>query len=98
MSSYAESFPLNVVEEGKNIDYNKPINLFNGVKLISHFLEKRYKVDPDLISEVKLTELLELFKNQASVTVSELFNHVSKMFTEDEGSLSKKLTTETEKF
>jgi hypothetical protein len=72
--------------------------LFNGVKLISQFLEKRYGADPNLISEGKLTEFLELFQNNESVTVADLYNHVSKMFTEDEGSFSKKLTTETENF
>src|SRR6202046_5592852 len=35
ISSISEIFPWFLDEEGKNIEYNKPIKLFDGVKLIS---------------------------------------------------------------
>ena len=41
ISSYADSFSWFYDENGKMIDYNKPIRLFNGVKLISNYLEKK---------------------------------------------------------
>ena len=37
ISSYAESFPWFLDESGQIIDYNKPIRLFNGIKLISNY-------------------------------------------------------------
>jgi hypothetical protein len=70
--------------------------LFDGVKLISHYLETRHRVDPDLISEAKLTEILELFKDNETITVTGLYDHVSKFYKEDQNFFSQKLTTETE--
>lgn len=99
-STYAEAFPWYVDEEGRNIDYNKPVNLFDGVKLISHYLETRYQMDPNLISNVQLSELLELFTNEnnENVTVADLYDHVSQKFQEDESNFTKKLKNETENF
>jgi hypothetical protein len=88
ISSYGESFPWLLDENGEIIAYNKPINLFNGVKLISNFLSQRFDVDKNLLSEVKITELLEPFKNNESVTVLDLFNHVSNIYKTDKDSLN----------
>jgi hypothetical protein len=95
-TSYAESFPWFVDDEGRPIDFNKPIAVFNGVKLISKYLETRYRADPNLISEAKISDLLELFKDNKTVTVYDLFGHVDKKFREDRGSFSEKLSNETE--
>jgi hypothetical protein len=97
MEEYAESFPWFVDEDGRPIDFNKSIKLFNGVKLVSNFLTTRLNADPELVSKIKITELLELFKDNDKVTVLELYQHVSQKFREDETSFSEKLTTETEK-
>jgi len=73
-SSYGEGFPWLIDEDGKVIDFNKSISLFNGVKLISRYLETRHGINKENLSDVKFTELLEPFKNNANVTVLELFN------------------------
>ena len=70
--------------------------MFEGVKLISRFLETRYHVNPDLISEAPLTEILKLFKDNKNITVSEIFDHVSKLYKEDDNFFAQKITTETE--
>lgn len=95
-SSYAEAFPWFEDAEGKKIDFDKPIRLFDGVKIISRYLETRHRVDPDLISEAKLTEILELFQDNETITVTELYDHVSKFYKEDQNFFSQKLTTETD--
>uniref|UniRef100_UPI0030E5E8CD hypothetical protein n=1 Tax=Squamanita imbachii TaxID=2976389 RepID=UPI0030E5E8CD len=61
LKSYKESSTWFLDDEGNVIDYNKTIVLFHGVKLISNFLEKWYERDNNLISEVKLSELLKPF-------------------------------------
>jgi len=82
-STYAESFPWFVDEEGKRIDYDQPIRMFDGVKLISRYLETRYLVNPELISEAALTELLKLFTENENITVAELYDHVSSLYKKD---------------
>lgn len=41
LSDNAKSFPWMLDEDGKLIDYNKSVKLFDGVKLISQYLEKK---------------------------------------------------------
>ena len=89
ITSISESFPWFVDKEGKCIDYNKPISLFNGVKLVSHFLEKRYGLNNDLISEVKITEILEPFQGNEKVTILDLYNHISRIYNKDKDSFNK---------
>lgn len=96
-TSYAESFPWFIDETGKVIDFNKPIDLFNGVKLISQFLEKRFGEDKNFISEVKISELLELFKDNDNVTVLELYNHVGRLYNKDKNSFVKDLIDNSDK-
>lgn len=79
-SSIGENFPWLLDDEGKNIDFNKSISLFNGVKLISSYLAKRFEMDENLISEVKLTEILKPFEDKNEVTVLELYNHVADLY------------------
>jgi hypothetical protein len=95
-SNFSDSFPWLVDTDGKIINFNKTIDLFDGVKLISQFLEKRYNVEKDLISEVKLTELLELFKDNKNITVMELFNYIGNIYNRDKNSLLKNLIPEKE--
>lgn len=98
ISTLSESFPWLYDEQGKQIEFNKPIKLFDGVKLISNFLEKRFDADPNLLSDVKIGELLKPFSENKEITVLELFNHVSNLYKEDQGKLLKKLTFESEAF
>lgn len=85
-SGMDDSFPWLVDENGKNIEFNNSIKLFDGIKLISRFLEKRYEMDPSLLSKVKLTELLEGFMDGKDITVIELFNQVGQIINKDENS------------
>lgn len=86
-SSFAECFPFLTDNKGNFIEFHKPINLFNGVNLISEFIEKKFDVEKDNISEVKISQLLDLYKNNKEVTVLELFNHVGKIFDEDKNKI-----------
>jgi len=70
--------------------------MFDGVKIISRYLETRYLVNPDLISEDTLTELLKLFTKNDNITVAELYAQVSKLYKEDNNFFSNKLKTEAE--
>jgi hypothetical protein len=70
--------------------------MFDGVKLISRYLETRYLVNPELISEAALTELLKLFTENENITVAELYDHVSSLYKKDNNFFAQKLTTETE--
>ena len=98
ISSYSESFPWLIDNNGKFIDLSKNINLFEGVGLISNYLEKRFNMDPNIINEKRLTELLEIFKEdregKKAVTVLDLFKYVSDLYDKDKDSFK---TTITEK-
>ena len=73
------------------INYNKSIRLFSpmaeGVKLISHFLETRYGLDKDQISQSKVNKILKVFEddkgNLKDVTVFQLFQTVSEKFNQN---------------
>ena len=53
ISSYEESFPDLVDKDGTKIPFNQPIGLFNGVRLISRFLEKKYDLEEGSTSTKK---------------------------------------------
>jgi hypothetical protein len=55
------------------------------VKIISRYLETYHNINPDEISETKLSELLELFKDNKNITIKDLFNHVTNLLNEDDG-------------
>lgn len=84
MSSYGESFPWFVDSEGKVFDYNKSIKLFDGIKIVSRYLETRFGMENSTISEVKINEILKPFENGADVTVLDLFEHIQKIYAKDE--------------
>lgn len=72
-----------VDENGNKIDCDLPIRVFDGVKLIARYLETRHLVNPDLITEATLTEILKLFKENENITVAELFDHVTSLYKKD---------------
>ena len=53
ISSYEESFPDLVDKDGTKIPFNQPIGLFNGVRLIARFLEKKYDLEEGSTSAKK---------------------------------------------
>ena len=89
LSSYTEAFPWLLDENGKALDYNKRVGLFDGIKVMSNYINTRYNVNPNLISESKLSEILKPFESQPNATMLDLFNHVSKIYNTDNTSLLK---------
>jgi hypothetical protein len=84
-------------DEGRPIDHSQPIRMFDGVKIISRYIEARYDINPDLISETKLTEILEIFeKNGGTITVEELYEYINILHKKDKKFYSEKFTTETD--
>jgi len=65
--------------------------MFDGVQLVSRFLETRYGVNPGQISEAKLTEVLEYFKDNKNVTVLDLYDRITKIYDEDQNFFFKKI-------
>lgn len=97
VSSYDSNFPWLMDENNQILDYNKQIDVFKGVKMISYYLEKRFDLDKDQISNVKISELLEPFKDNNNVTVLELFNHFGNIYNNNKDSLIKDLIQDTTK-
>jgi len=83
-------------EFGLILEHTHPINMFDGVKIISRYLELRHKIDPETISETKLTEILEIFeKSKGLVTAEDLFQHMNNKFEENKEFYIEKLKIET---
>lgn len=67
--------------------------------MVSHYLATIFEGDPSPLSDIKISELLELFiKETDNITVLDLYKHVCQKYREGESSFSAKLTTETDKF
>ena len=80
-SSFVEAFPWFLDDQGKIIDYNKSIRLFDGIRLINFYRgrgKKRFNPEATL-SEVKISQLIEPF-SKGEITVLELFNHVKHLY------------------
>lgn len=68
-------------EFGLRLECTHPIGMFEGVRIISRYLELQHKIDPKLISETKLTEILQIFdKSKGTITVEDLFEHMNNQF------------------
>ncbi len=78
-SNTSEVFPWLIDKEGKFIDLNSEVNLFEAINLVNNFIEKKYN-NNDNLSDTKLTELLQPILDKGKVTVFELFNHVSNLY------------------
>jgi hypothetical protein len=99
LSSYEENFSWLTDDNGKIIDFNRKVNLFNGVSLISNFLEKKYGLNKSDISDKKLSEFISIFSNNKDVTILDLFNHVGQLYKQDKNSFCNivaQLTTESD--
>ena len=66
--------------DGKAIDFTQHVDLFKGVQLISNFLEQIYEINPDKISDVKISEFLKIYNTNEKLTVLDLYNHVSRLY------------------
>ncbi len=80
ITSYADSFPCLLDSEGKAIDFNKSINLFDGVKLVSNYLENRLNANFDKISDIKIGELIKPFQENKDLSVLDLYNHIDALY------------------
>ena len=90
-----EDFSWLMDDKGNLLDFNKKVNLFNGVSLISNFLEKKYGIQKNEISYTSplslgggRIELISIFSENNERTVLQLFDHVSKLYKEDKNSFS----------
>jgi hypothetical protein len=83
-------------EFGLILEHTHPISMFEGVKIISRYLELRHNIDPETIYEIKLTEILKIFeKSNGLVTAEDLFQHMNNKFEENKEFYIDKLQTET---
>jgi hypothetical protein len=81
---------------GLKLEHTHPISMFDGVEIISKYLELKHNIAPETISETKLTDILKIFDNsKGTVTVEELFQHMNNLFEKDKEFYIEKLKTET---
>ena len=81
---------------GLRLEHTHPISMFDGVEIISKYLELKHNIAPEIISETKLTEILKIFDNsKGTVTVEDLFQHMNNLFEKDKEFYIEKLKTET---
>src|ERR1700712_4481983 len=71
-------------KDGKPLYFNKHVKGFEAVEYIGHLLEKRFSGDISNLPEAKLTEMLQITKEETPVTVLQLFNHVSKLYNKED--------------
>lgn len=77
ISDSKEAFPWLYDENGIIIDYTKKLSLVDGVKITAQFLKTRYNLDKGEISDLKVSEVLQIFEKNENVTILDLYNHVS---------------------
>jgi hypothetical protein len=82
-SSFGESFPWFVDCNNNIIDFNKSIQLFDSLKLISRYLETRFGLNISQIPDVKLTQILEILTGGTNVTVLDLYKHLQELYNKD---------------
>jgi hypothetical protein len=86
-----------LVEEGRQIDPSQPIRMFDGVKIMAHYLESRHDLNPDLIDKTKLTDVLDLFeKNGGTITVEEIYEYLSVQYKKNKSFYNETLNTESD--
>jgi hypothetical protein len=68
--------------------------MFDGVEIVSKYLELKHNIAPETISESKLTEILQIFE-KGTVTAEELFQHMNNLFEKNKEFYIDKLKTET---
>ena len=97
-SSYAEAFQWLLDENGKPIDFNQPVDLFKGIKLISRYIETKYNLNSESISDVKISNLIspyfDLEQEQNKVRIIDLYNHVSAVYNQNKQEILDKLMEE----
>lgn len=87
ISDYEDSFPWLLDENGNKIDFNEEVDWVEGVRLVHQFLQKRFDLDKDDISIVKISELIETFKDNGISTVLDLFNQVEIIYNNNKNSI-----------
>lgn len=90
-SSMEESFSWFYDENGNKILFNKSVGLLDCVKYITIFLEKKYGVDSQTISQIKLSELIKPFEKNPEMTLLELYNHVGRTYNENKDLIVKEM-------
>lgn len=80
VTPYNELFPWLIDDEGNVIDVSNSINVYDGVKIVSRYLETKYNMNRNIISEAKISEMLNIFNNEKDVTVYQLYKHVGTLY------------------
>lgn len=74
-TGFEDSFPWFVVD-GKNIDYNKEVQLEQGVNMANKYIALKLNVPEDQISKVKIVEILQHFIETKNPSIWELYQHI----------------------
>jgi len=87
-SSYAESFPYFVTQDGQPIDFNKELTLEEGLNLIAFYIKTKYCRDDIEYNNPKLSSLIQQFydskdQNGGNPNYLELFNYINVLFKKD---------------
>ena len=92
MSNYGEVFPWLLDRNGKIIDLNKNVGLFDAVAVVSLYLRHKYGVNKEEMCNVKLNELIKPdIEGNKGVNILELYIKVSKAFNKDKEALMEKI-------
>ena len=70
-SSFSESFPWLLTEEGNYLDWNHQLSNLEGLRLFSRYLETRLGIPKAQQDYDKLIELINPFINQGNITTQE---------------------------
>lgn len=79
ISSTEEVFPWFYSEEGELINYNEQAVNFNVKSLICRYLIKRHLMDPNQISDNKISEFIEMHLINSKMTIFDLYNLIDKI-------------------
>ena len=82
VSSFSECFSWYLDEQGKPLDLNKQLKVFDGFVILSRYLETRLNLDKDDQNSNKLSALIKPFLEKESVTVGEFLSWIAKLHDE----------------
>jgi NADH-ubiquinone oxidoreductase chain 3 len=75
-SSISDEFKW-LYRNGEPLPFHQNVTVFEAVKFVEHFLRVKFDKDINDIPQAKLTEMISIVKDDESVTLLELFNHVA---------------------
>lgn len=79
VSSYSESFPWFVDSNDTPIDYNAPLSPMEAVSAIHRYMMIKGNIDPTLLSDVKLSELISSESVDKELNLLGLYNRLNEI-------------------